>query len=68
MRTAAAGGVPVPEVLEVHDDALVLERIDGPTMLEEIQRRPWRFMAFGRELGRIQAGCSTAASCTATST
>jgi tRNA A-37 threonylcarbamoyl transferase component Bud32 len=53
MRTAAAGGVPVPEVIEVHSDALVLERIDGPTMLEEIQRQPWRFMSFGRELGRI---------------
>ena len=53
MRTAAAGGVPVPEVIEVHSDALVLERIDGPTMLEEIQRQPWRFVSFGRELGRI---------------
>ena len=53
MRTAATGGVPVPEVLEVHPDALVLERIDGPTMLEEIERRPWRFAAFARELGRI---------------
>ena len=53
MRTAAAGGVPVPDVIEVHSDALVLERIDGPTMLEEIQRQPWRFMSFGRELGRI---------------
>ena len=53
MRTAAAGGVPVPAVLEVQPDALVLERVDGPTMLEEIERRPWRFLAFGRELGRI---------------
>ena len=53
MRKAAAGGVPVPEVLEVHPDALVLERIDGPTMLEEIGRQPWRFASFGRELGRI---------------
>ena len=53
MRAAAAGGVPIPEVLEVHPDALVLERVDGPTMLAEIERRPWRFAAFGRELGRI---------------
>ena len=45
MRTAAAGGVPVPEVLEVQRDALVLERIDGPTMLREIERQPWRFVA-----------------------
>jgi tRNA A-37 threonylcarbamoyl transferase component Bud32 len=53
MRNAAAGWVPVPEVLEVHPDALVLERVEGPTMLEEIERRPWRFASFGRELGRI---------------
>ena len=53
MRTAAAGGVPVPAVLEVQRDALVLERIDGPTMLEEIERRPWRFASYARELGRI---------------
>jgi tRNA A-37 threonylcarbamoyl transferase component Bud32 len=53
MRRAAAGGVPVPEVLEVHPDALVLERVDGPTMLAEIQRQPWRFASFACELGRI---------------
>jgi glycosyltransferase involved in cell wall biosynthesis/tRNA A-37 threonylcarbamoyl transferase component Bud32 len=53
MRTAAAGGVPVPEVLEVHPDALVLARVDGPTMLDEIQRKPWRFISFARELGRV---------------
>jgi tRNA A-37 threonylcarbamoyl transferase component Bud32 len=27
--------------------------VDGPTMLAEIQRRPWRFASFARELGRI---------------
>jgi Kae1-associated kinase Bud32 len=53
MRTAAAGGVRVPAVLEVQPDALVLERVDGPTMLAEIERQPWRFASFGRELGSI---------------
>ena len=53
MRSALDGGVPVPEVIEVHTDALVLERVDGPTMLEEIQRQPWRFASFARALGRI---------------
>jgi tRNA A-37 threonylcarbamoyl transferase component Bud32 len=53
MRAAAAAGVPVPEVREVQGDALVLERVDGPTMLETIQRQPWRFISFGRELGRV---------------
>jgi aminoglycoside phosphotransferase (APT) family kinase protein len=34
-------GYPVPRVLEVTPDALVLERIDGRTMFEEMRRRPW---------------------------
>jgi aminoglycoside phosphotransferase (APT) family kinase protein len=42
MRHAASHAYPVPRVLEVTDDALVLERIEGPTMLVDLQRRPWR--------------------------
>lgn len=42
MRHAHDHGYPVPRVLEVTPDALVLERIEGPTMLEELRRRPWR--------------------------
>ncbi len=36
MEHARAHGFPAPAVLEVREDALVLERIDGPTMLETI--------------------------------
>ena len=43
MRHAHDHGFPVPRVLEVRADALVLERIEGPTMLEELRRRPWTF-------------------------
>jgi tRNA A-37 threonylcarbamoyl transferase component Bud32 len=53
MRRAEAAGVRVPRVLEVHPDALVLERIEGPTMLEEIERQPWRFVSRARQLGRL---------------
>ena len=42
MEHARAHGFPVPGVLEVRDDSLVLERVDGPTMLAELRRRPWR--------------------------
>ena len=31
----------MPRVLEVRPDALVLERIEGRTMLAELKRRPW---------------------------
>jgi aminoglycoside phosphotransferase (APT) family kinase protein len=41
MRHAARNGYPVPRVLEVRSDALVLERIEGRTMMEELRRRSW---------------------------
>ena len=41
MEHAHRHGYPVPRVLEVTPDALVLDRIEGPTMLEELRRRPW---------------------------
>lgn len=41
MEHARARGYPVPQVHEVRDDALVLERIEGPTMQQDIQMRPW---------------------------
>jgi tRNA A-37 threonylcarbamoyl transferase component Bud32 len=43
MRHAAVHGYPVPCVLEVRGDALVLERIEGPSMLADLRRRPWTF-------------------------
>jgi aminoglycoside phosphotransferase (APT) family kinase protein len=42
MRHAHDHAYPVPRVLDVTADALVLERIEGPTMLHELRRRPWR--------------------------
>ena len=33
--------VRVPQVYEVHDDAMVMEKIDGPTMDEDLSIRPW---------------------------
>jgi aminoglycoside phosphotransferase (APT) family kinase protein len=42
MRHAAGAGYPAPRVLEVSADALVLERIEGPTMAADLRRRPWR--------------------------
>lgn len=41
MEHARAHGYPVPRVLEVRADGLVLERVDGPTMLAALRRRPW---------------------------
>ena len=53
MEHARARGYPVPRVLEVLDDALVLERIDGPTMLAELRRRPWQLAGHARTLAEL---------------
>ncbi len=40
MRHAREHGYPVPEVFEVAADSMVLERIEGPTMLEAVFAEP----------------------------
>jgi aminoglycoside phosphotransferase (APT) family kinase protein len=44
MQYAADHGYPVPKVhdLRAGDTELVMERIDGPLMLDAIAKRPWR--------------------------
>jgi aminoglycoside phosphotransferase (APT) family kinase protein len=53
MRHAAAHGYPVPRVLEVTQDALVLERVAGATMLADLRRRPWRLSAHAATLAEL---------------
>jgi aminoglycoside phosphotransferase (APT) family kinase protein len=55
MRHARANGYPVPRVIEVTPDALVLERIEGNTMLAELRRRPWTLRRNARLLARLHA-------------
>jgi aminoglycoside phosphotransferase (APT) family kinase protein len=53
MEHARAHGYPVPTVLELHDEYLVLERVDGPTMTEDLQLRPWRLARHARTLADL---------------
>lgn len=48
-------GYPVPAVDQLSDDGteLVLERIEGPSMLEAIGRAPWTLRAQGRALAEL---------------
>jgi Ser/Thr protein kinase RdoA (MazF antagonist) len=41
MRHARAFGAPVPEVFEASGPDIVMERADGPTMLDVLGRHPW---------------------------
>ena len=50
MRHLRAHGAPVPEVFSAEGTDLVMERLDGPTMLDALKSKPWRASAVGREL------------------
>jgi aminoglycoside phosphotransferase (APT) family kinase protein len=50
-----AHGYPVPRVYELSDDGyeLVMERIDGPTMVDDIGHRPWTLRRSARVLANL---------------
>ena len=53
MRHVHHHGFPVPEVLEVTADALVLEKIEGRTMLEEAGARPAALREHAAAIARL---------------
>jgi tRNA A-37 threonylcarbamoyl transferase component Bud32 len=53
MRYVRERGYPAPRVFDVSGADLTLERIDGPTMLEDLRRRPWRFGGHALTLARL---------------
>lgn len=55
MRHLRAHGAPVPEVFSAEGNDLVMERLDGPTMLDVLKTKPWRARAIGRQLAALQA-------------
>ena len=55
MRFLRDQGVPVPQVVSAEGTDMVMERLEGPTMLEVLKTKPWRARAIGRELAALQA-------------
>jgi len=53
MRYVRERGYPVPEVREASGPDIVLERLYGRTMLDEMSRRPWTIGRNGRLLGEL---------------
>jgi aminoglycoside phosphotransferase (APT) family kinase protein len=53
MTWARSHGVPVPEVFDADGPEIVMERVDGPTMLAELARRPWRLLRHAAVLARL---------------
>lgn len=61
MRHAAAHGYPVPAVLEVRDEGLVLEYLDGPTMLADVLAERGRLEEHAALFARLHAELLTIA-------
>ena len=52
---AAENGYPVPAVHELQDDGkdLVMEKVEGPTLLQALEKKPWKVRSYGRLLGEL---------------
>lgn len=50
-----AAGYPVPEVFRIAPGEMEVERIDGPTMLDDLAAHPWRVDHHARTLARLHA-------------
>jgi aminoglycoside phosphotransferase (APT) family kinase protein len=48
MQHVAAHGYPVPEVVEVSGRDMVMERLDGTTMLTDLGKHPWRMFRYAK--------------------
>lgn len=53
MRHVAAHGFPVPEVFDADGPDIVMQRIDGRTMLDDMSSRPWSMTAMARLLAEL---------------
>ncbi len=53
MEHVGAAGYPVPRVHRVAPGEMVMDRVEGPTMVAELERRPWRAARLGRQLGEL---------------
>ena len=53
MRHLSAHGYPVPDVHDAAGPDIVMERLDGPTMLDDMSRRPWSMASSRETLGDL---------------
>ncbi|CAL9330913.1 Thiamine kinase [Actinosynnema sp. ALI-1.44] len=53
MRHLSAHGIPVPRVRDASETDLVMEYVPGPRMSQELDAKPWRAGALGRELAEL---------------
>lgn len=63
MKTAAAAGLPVPAANELLEQdgrlGIVMERLDGPSMLKVLSSQPWKAASLTRQLADLHAQMHT---------
>jgi aminoglycoside phosphotransferase (APT) family kinase protein len=59
MRHARAHGYPAPAVYEVSGPDMVMERVDGPTMMKDLGKRPWMLWRHARLLAKLHRQLAT---------
>ena len=55
MRSAREAGYPVPAVVNSDGRDLVMERVEGPTMLQRLVREPWRMRQYAAVLADLHS-------------
>lgn len=53
MSLARAAGYPVPRAEALSESEMLLERVAGPTMAEDLGRRPWRLWSHAATLASL---------------
>jgi aminoglycoside phosphotransferase (APT) family kinase protein len=53
MERARTNGYPVPRVHDVSESEMVIDRVEGPTMVELMAKRPWRLRSYARVLASL---------------
>ena len=53
MEHARAHGYPVPAARALNDTDIVMERAEGPTMLGDMMRNPWRMQRHAATLAML---------------
>ena len=53
MEQARNNGYPVPRVFDVTDTEMVMDRVEGPTMVDVMARRPWQIRKLARTLASL---------------
>jgi len=56
MEHARAHGYPAPSARALNDTDIVMERLEGPTMLVDMMRRPWRIRDHAATLALLLDG------------